>query len=130
MRSIPRRPSQDGRDRTLTLGRTVRIASRHPADALHDDTPRAAGCDTWCECARLCESIARAVDRGQAGTRGWELGGKRVQLLKQAPPRIIRVGVLRNPSSSAIANEQKLIVQAATTLGISVTPVLVNKVTT
>jgi putative tryptophan/tyrosine transport system substrate-binding protein len=52
---------------------------------------------------------------------GWELGGKRLQLLKQAMPRIIRVGVLVNPLVPSTLREQKLIEQAGEKLGVKVT---------
>jgi putative ABC transport system substrate-binding protein len=53
---------------------------------------------------------------------GWELGGKRLQLLKQALPRITRVGVLVNPLAPSTLREQKLIEQTGANLGVKVTP--------
>jgi putative tryptophan/tyrosine transport system substrate-binding protein len=44
---------------------------------------------------------------------GWELGGKRMQLLKEAMPKLRRVGVLVNPLSPSSSQEQKLIEQTA-----------------
>jgi putative ABC transport system substrate-binding protein len=57
----------------------------------------------------------------------WELGGKRLQLHKQALPRITRVGVLVSPLSPAGPREQKLIDQAGATLGVKVTPALMKQ---
>ena len=51
---------------------------------------------------------------------GWELGGKRLQLLKQALPRITRVGVLVDPGWMHSAREQQLIEQAGAALGVTV----------
>jgi putative ABC transport system substrate-binding protein len=54
-------------------------------------------------------------------TIGWELGGKRLQLLKQALPKITRVGVLVDPNpDSASRQESKEIEKAAATLGVTV----------
>ena len=58
---------------------------------------------------------------------GWELGGKRLQLLKQALPKIARVGVLVNPVQPDSRREQKLIEQAAATLGVTAIPVMVKE---
>ena len=58
---------------------------------------------------------------------GWELGGKRLQLLKQALPKITRVGVLVNSLVPAGTREQKLIEQAGATLGVKVTIALVKQ---
>ena len=58
---------------------------------------------------------------------GWELGGKRLQLLKQALPKITRVGVLVNPLVAVGAREQKLIEPAAATLGVTVIPAMVKE---
>jgi putative ABC transport system substrate-binding protein len=49
------------------------------------------------------------------------LGGKRLQLLKQAVPKIVKVGVLVNPGYSPTSSEDfRLIEQAARILGISI----------
>ena len=53
----------------------------------------------------------------------WELGGKRLQLLKQAMPKVARVGVLVHPLRWETAREQKLIEQAGATLRVTVIPV-------
>ena len=54
---------------------------------------------------------------------GWELGGKRLQLLKQAMPKIIRVGMLVDPRpDSTSTRELKVIEKAAATLGLTVIP--------
>jgi len=58
---------------------------------------------------------------------GFELGGKRLQLLKQALPKIARVGVLVHPSLPESPRELKLIESAATPLGITVIPVTVKE---
>ncbi len=57
---------------------------------------------------------------------GWELGGKRLQLLKQALPKIARVGVLvrPNPDPSRISQEFAMIEKAAVTLGLTVIPAM------
>lgn len=57
----------------------------------------------------------------------WEPGGKRLQLLKQALPKITRVGVLINPSYPNSSRELKLIEQAAATLGVKAIPVVVTQ---
>jgi len=51
---------------------------------------------------------------------GPELGGKRLQLLKEALPKIVKVALLVYPLSGANLREQKLIEQTAATLGIRV----------
>ena len=58
---------------------------------------------------------------------GWELGGKRLQLLKQVMPKLARVGVLVNPTRTESLREQKLIEQAGTTLGVKIVPALVKE---
>jgi ABC-type uncharacterized transport system substrate-binding protein len=58
---------------------------------------------------------------------GWELGGKRLQLLKQALPKLARVGVLVDPSQSSL-NELKLIDQAAATMAVKVMPVMAKQI--
>lgn len=50
----------------------------------------------------------------------WELGGKRLQLLKQALPKIKRVGVLVQPDNPLIEREFNTIGKAAATLGLTV----------
>ena len=57
---------------------------------------------------------------------GYELGGKRMQFLKQALPKVTRVGVLVNPVSQDGLRELKLIEHAAATLGVTVTPAMVK----
>lgn len=59
---------------------------------------------------------------------GGELGGKRLQLLKQVLPKIARVGVLVRPSSrpSGINREFEIIEKAAATLGVAVIPAIVK----
>jgi len=60
-------------------------------------------------------------------TIGWELGGKRLQLLKQALPKIARAGVLVYPSpDSASQQESKEIEKAAAILGLTVIPAMVK----
>ena len=58
---------------------------------------------------------------------GWELGGKRLQLLKQALPNLSRAGVLTNPDSPQGTKELKLIEQAAALLRVNVIPVIVKQ---
>ena len=58
-----------------------------------------------------------------------ELGGKRLQLLQQALPKIARVGVLVNPRSDSVGPlELKVIEQAAATLGLTVIPAMAQEV--
>ena len=59
---------------------------------------------------------------------GWELGAKRLQLLKQALPKITRVGVLVNPLAPSTLREQKLIEQAGAKLGVKVTSASMQQV--
>ena len=61
---------------------------------------------------------------------GWELAGKRLQLLKQALPKIIRVGVLVRPSSdpSRTSQEFAMIEKAAATLGVIAIPAMAKEV--
>ena len=58
---------------------------------------------------------------------GFELGPKRLQLLKEAVPKVARVGVLVNPLYPYTLSEQKLIEQAASTLRVAVTPLSVKQ---
>ena len=58
---------------------------------------------------------------------GFELGGKRLQLLKQALPKVTRVAVMVNPLLPENPRELKLIEDAAKTLGITVIPVIVKE---
>ena len=51
---------------------------------------------------------------------GGALGGKRLQLLKEAVPRVTKVGVLVNPAYSTSTEDFSLIEQAAKHLGISI----------
>jgi len=44
---------------------------------------------------------------------GWELGGRRMQLLKEVLPKISRVGVLVSPVGRSSSEEQKLVIEAA-----------------
>ena len=60
-------------------------------------------------------------------TIGWELWGKRLQLLKQALPKMTRVGVLTYPNPdpfSASAAEFKVIEKAAAALGVTAIPAM------
>lgn len=62
-------------------------------------------------------------------TIGWELGGKRLQLLKQVLPKIARVGVLVDPNpDSASQQESREIEKAAATLGLTAVPAMVKGV--
>ena len=53
---------------------------------------------------------------------GMELGGKRLQLLNEALPKVTRVGVLIQPLRPTGFKELKLIEQASLPLGVTVTP--------
>jgi putative ABC transport system substrate-binding protein len=62
---------------------------------------------------------------------GGELGGKRLHLLKQALPKIARVGVLVRPNPdplAASAAELKIIEKAAATLGLTAIPAMAKAV--
>jgi ABC-type uncharacterized transport system substrate-binding protein len=76
----------------------------------------------------LVKSLARPGGNVTGTTpMGGGLGGKRLQLVKQALPRISRVGVLVNPSYSPISSKDyKMVQEAAVTLGITVVPAMVN----
>jgi ABC-type uncharacterized transport system substrate-binding protein len=58
----------------------------------------------------------------------WELGSKRLQLLKQALPKVTRVGLLVNPNARTGVNEQKVIEQAATQLRVKIFPVAATEI--
>ena len=58
---------------------------------------------------------------------GNELGAKRLQLLKQALPKITRVGVLVHPSVSQTARELKSIEQAASAMRVTVVSALAKQ---
>jgi putative ABC transport system substrate-binding protein len=58
---------------------------------------------------------------------GFELGPKRLQLAKEALPKISRVGVLVNALYPQSLREQELIEQAALTLGVAVSPLSVKQ---
>lgn len=76
----------------------------------------------------LVESLARPGGNvtGTANI-GWELGGKRLQLLKQALPKIVRVGVMVQPTHSDSTQELKLIEEAARILHVTVVPVMAKE---
>jgi len=62
---------------------------------------------------------------------GWELGGKRLHLLKQALPKLTRVGVLITPNPDplgASAREFAMIEKAAATLGVTAIPAMAKGV--
>jgi putative ABC transport system substrate-binding protein len=59
---------------------------------------------------------------------GWELGGKRLQLLKQALPKASRIGLLLNPNLDNGIREQKLVEQAAATLRVKIIPVMAKNI--
>lgn len=88
----------------------------------------------------VCSTLSNPVERGlvQSLARpggnvtgianiGWELGGKRLQFLKQALPKVRRVGVLGHPLRADTSKEQKLIELAAATLGVTVIPAMASK---
>jgi len=59
----------------------------------------------------------------------WEIAGKRLQLLKQALPKLARVGVLVYPGPDTSGpRELKMIEKAAATLGVSVIPAMTKEV--
>ena len=58
---------------------------------------------------------------------GWELGGKRLHLLKQALPKIARVGVLVYPNPDPLSTSEReftMIEKAAATLGVTAIPAM------
>lgn len=57
---------------------------------------------------------------------GWELGAKRLQVLKEMLPKVSRVGVLFSPLYPASQRELKLMEQSAPRLGVKVVPVTVK----
>jgi putative ABC transport system substrate-binding protein len=58
---------------------------------------------------------------------GAELGGKRLQLLKQALPKVSRVGVLVNPTYSPVSSKDfKAVQEVASRLGVTTIPAMVN----
>jgi ABC-type uncharacterized transport system substrate-binding protein len=62
----------------------------------------------------LVESLARPGGNVTGTTRlGGELGGKRLELLKEAVPKLVRVAVLYDPAAPASALEVKEVVPAA-----------------
>jgi putative ABC transport system substrate-binding protein len=64
----------------------------------------------------LVKSLARPGGNATGVANiGWELGGKRMQLLKQVLPNLRRVGVLVVPNTPSAMNEPQLIGQAAGT---------------
>jgi putative ABC transport system substrate-binding protein len=58
---------------------------------------------------------------------GMDLGGKRLQLLKEALPKVTRVGVLIQPLRPTGFKELKLIEQASQALAVAVTPAPVKQ---
>jgi putative tryptophan/tyrosine transport system substrate-binding protein len=71
--------------------------------------------------AGLVESLARPGGNVTGITNlDRELGGKRLQLLKEALPNVARVAVLYEPANPASARELKLVQTAARALGLTV----------
>ena len=56
-----------------------------------------------------------------------ELGGKRLELLKEALPRLGRVGVLHNPTNPISVGQLKSVETAARALGVQIQPVAVTR---
>jgi putative tryptophan/tyrosine transport system substrate-binding protein len=74
--------------------------------------------------ASLVDSLARPGGNvtGLTNISG-ELGGKRLELLKQAVPKIVRVAVLHDPSAqSSVREMNELLPEAARALGLSIQP--------
>jgi putative ABC transport system substrate-binding protein len=71
----------------------------------------------------LVESLARPGGNVTGVTNlGTELGGKRLELLKEAVPKVARVAVLYNPVTPRIAFELKEVQTAARALGVTIQP--------
>ena len=73
--------------------------------------------------AGLIESLARPGGNVTGITLLPELGGKRLELLKEAVPKLARVAVLYDPASSSPVHEVKEVLPvAARALGLTVQP--------
>ena len=74
--------------------------------------------------AGLVESLARPGGNVTGLTiLAGELGGKRLELLKEAVPKVVRVAVLHDPATPAAVREVKEILPAAArALGLTIQP--------
>jgi putative ABC transport system substrate-binding protein len=71
----------------------------------------------------LVDSLARPGGNVTGITNlGRELGGKRLELLKEAVPKVARVAVLYNPQPSAVRELRKDLPVAARALGLTIQP--------
>jgi putative tryptophan/tyrosine transport system substrate-binding protein len=73
--------------------------------------------------AGLIESLARPGGNVTGITNlTIELGGKRLELLKEAVPKVVRVAVLYEPANPASVHDAKLLPVAARALGLTIQP--------
>jgi putative ABC transport system substrate-binding protein len=97
-----------------------------PLEAVHAKTrtvPLVAGAATSIVERGMAKSLAHPGGNVTGiQTIGWELSGKRVQLLNMAHPKAIRVGVLLASEQRSSAQELQLIEQAASKLKITLIP--------
>ena len=79
--------------------------------------------------AGLVESLARPGGNVTGLTNlALELGGKRLELFKEAVPKVARVAVLYDPTSAAVPEVKEVLPAAARALGLTVQPWEVRKV--
>ena len=77
----------------------------------------------------LVESLARPGGNVTGLTNlALELGGKRLELFKEAVPKLARVAVLYDPTSAAVPEVKEVLPAAARALGLTVQPWEVRKV--
>jgi putative tryptophan/tyrosine transport system substrate-binding protein len=109
-------------DMILTAGGYVAIVAAKNATTLIPIVMVGAGIDPVV--AGLVESLARPGGNLTGVTNlSPELGGKRLELLKQAVPKIARVAVLHDPAAQSSVREMKeLLPVAARALGLSIQP--------
>ena len=118
-------------DELLRLNVAVIVAATTPAiQAAQRATRRVPIVMTLGEPAAA--SIASMAHPGGNTTGLWtintELGGKRLELLKEALPRLWRVGVLHNPSNPISVGQLKNLETAARALGVKIQSLAVTDV--
>src|SRR5437870_824644 len=73
--------------------------------------------------AGLIESLARPGGNVTGLTNlGRELGGKRLELLKEAVPKVARVAVLHEPAAGSVREVKEILPVAARALGLTIQP--------
>jgi putative tryptophan/tyrosine transport system substrate-binding protein len=109
-------------DIILTAGGYVAIVAAKNATTLIPIVMVGAGIDPVV--AGLVESLAHPGGNLTGVTNlSPELGGKRLELLKQAVPKIVRVAVLHDPGAqSSVREMNELLPEAARALGLSIQP--------